>query len=602
MHKLPFTGVVTSSKISDQGILVGSTILGKYRVESVLGEGGMGVVVKARHLGLNEEVAIKSLRANMSLDTEAISRFVREAQAAVKLKSEHVARVSDVGTFDDGRPYMVMEYLDGQDLEVFATQNGKINPQLAIELILQAAEALAEAHSLGIVHRDIKPTNLFITWRPDGSPLLKVLDFGISKSPLGADLSLTQTQSILGTPAYMSPEQMRSARMVDPRTDIWSLGTVLYEVLEGQRPFEAESFSEMCVKVAMDAPTPMRNVPSNLAEVIFRCLAKTPEQRYPNIAEFARAIAPFCRDPQQAMRSVERMIRMLGRRAHSWDADTNGHGIPRPVADVESRGSASDFAVDRTPPPVQGGHSWPNAEHSNPAWTGGQPVVAAGNPATWTGATPVVASPRQSEPVLAPLQTFAAPPTSAGSTLNHSSVDKNEELVMPARSKAPLLVGLLVAVAAAVGIYLATRPQRSGQPPVTSVPAAQLQTVDANNSVGSPTGETPATMTGSGNLNSIDSAGTGIGSNAGSNALGTDVNGKAVGEIKNPELPKDTTASKPDKVTGKTGKTNGKTSKMPQVVKVIVKPEIKPEVKPEVKPIKKCDAFSTADGCKSAPK
>ena len=223
----------TSAKQTVGGFAVGTTLLGKYRVESILGEGGMGLVIKARHLVLDEQVAIKCLRDDVKLDQEAIARFMREAQAAVKLKSEHVARVSDVGTFDNGTPFIVMEYLDGQDLEVFMREAGTINPALAIELMLQATEALAEAHSIGIVHRDIKPTNLFITWRPDGSPLLKVLDFGISKSPMGADLSLTQTQSLLGTPAYMSPEQMRSARAVDARTDIWSLGTVLYEVLEG---------------------------------------------------------------------------------------------------------------------------------------------------------------------------------------------------------------------------------------------------------------------------------------------------------------------------------------------------------------------------------
>jgi eukaryotic-like serine/threonine-protein kinase len=344
--------VGTTAKTNNFGIEVGDTLLGKYQVLSVLGQGGMGIVVKARHMGLDEEVAIKCLRPDVMLDPEAVSRFVREAQAAVKLKSEHVARVSDVGTFDGGKPYMVMEYLDGQDLETFATAGtaSGINPQLAIELIIQAAEALAEAHSLGIVHRDIKPTNLFITWRPDGSPLLKVLDFGISKSPIGTDMALTQTQSILGTPAYMSPEQMRSARKVDPRTDIWSLATVLYEVLEGHRPFEAESFSEMCVKVAMDPPTPMVTAPPQLADILYRALAKSPDQRFATVAELARALAPFSRDPQQSLRSVERMNRMLNRRMVSWDGDS---------IDGSSRSSmliasAADFSAstDRTPNPL----------------------------------------------------------------------------------------------------------------------------------------------------------------------------------------------------------------------------------------------------------
>jgi serine/threonine protein kinase len=233
---------------ADAGISIGQVYLGKYRVDAILGHGGMGVVAKCTHLGLNDPVALKMLRQDVLLDRDATERFMREAQAASKLRSEHVARVVDVGTFHDtGVPYMVMEFLDGHDLGELLDQRGSIPAPWASMLILQAAEALAEAHAIGIVHRDVKPSNLFVTWRPDGTAIIKVLDFGISKSPHGTDMKLTQTQSLLGTPAYMSPEQMRSARLVDQRTDIWSLGIVFYELLEGHRPFEAESFSEMCV-------------------------------------------------------------------------------------------------------------------------------------------------------------------------------------------------------------------------------------------------------------------------------------------------------------------------------------------------------------------
>jgi len=302
------------------GITVGQVFLGKYRVEQLLGQGGMGVVARCTHLALNEQVALKMLRPDVLQDEEATSRFMREAQAAVKLRSEYVARVTDVGTFENGVPYMVMEYLDGQDLGVVLHEQGKISVQWATELMLQAAEALAEAHSIGIVHRDVKPTNLFVTWRPDGSSLVKVLDFGISKSPMGTDMQLTQTQSLLGTPAYMSPEQMRSARLVDQRTDIWSLGTVMYELIEGHRPFEAESFSEMCVKVAVDTPLPMVNTPPALQQVVLRCLAKTPEQRYPSMADLGRDLVPFARDPHTAQMMVDRMFRMLGRtNTTSWE-------------------------------------------------------------------------------------------------------------------------------------------------------------------------------------------------------------------------------------------------------------------------------------------
>jgi serine/threonine-protein kinase len=314
----------------DGGLTIGTVFQGKYRVDSIIGHGGMGVVAECTHLALNERVAIKMLRQDVLLDQDAVQRFVREAQAAVKLKSEYVARVSDVGTFENGTPYMVMEFLEGHDLGELLKQRGVLPVPWASELMLQTCEALAEAHSLGIVHRDVKPTNLFVTWRPDGSALVKVLDFGISKSPMGTDMQLTQTQSLLGTPAYMSPEQMRSARLVDTRTDIWSLGTVFYEVVEGRRPFEAESFSEMCVKVAVDAPAPMVNAPLALQKVILRCLAKTPEQRYANMADLAHDLVPFVNDPHQATLLVERMNRMLRRSQHGWDGDsTSSTRTPR---------------------------------------------------------------------------------------------------------------------------------------------------------------------------------------------------------------------------------------------------------------------------------
>jgi serine/threonine protein kinase len=334
-----FYRVAQSVKPADVGVTVGQVFQAKYRVDSIIGHGGMGVVAECTHLALNERVAIKMLRQDVLSDNDAVQRFIREAQAAVKLKSEYVARVSDVGTADNGTPYMVMEFLEGHDLGELLKQRGTLPVQWAVDLMLQTAEALCEAHSLGIVHRDVKPTNLFVTWRPDGSSLIKVLDFGISKSPMGTDMHLTQTQSLLGTPAYMSPEQMRSARLVDHRTDIWSLGTVFYEVLEGRKPFEAESFSEMCVKVAVDPPTPMQNTPPPLQQVILRCLAKSHDQRYANMAEFARDLVPFAADPHAAQNLVERMLRMLKRSTFDWEGSSTGVGrqaLPQTVKDVAS--------------------------------------------------------------------------------------------------------------------------------------------------------------------------------------------------------------------------------------------------------------------------
>jgi serine/threonine-protein kinase len=314
----------------EAGVNIGEIFVDKYRVDAILGHGGMGIVALCTHLALNEQVAIKMLRRDVLDDADAVERFMREAQAAVKLKSEYVARVSDVGRSRNNVPYMVMEYLEGHDLGDLLDERGNLGLPWAIELTLQACEALAEAHSLGIVHRDVKPTNLFVTWRPDGSPLIKVLDFGISKALTGNAMALTQTQSLLGTPAYMSPEQMRSARNVDVRTDIWSLGTVLYEMLEGRRPFEAESFSEMCVKVAVDPPGAMINTPLALQQVVLRCLEKAPEQRYPSMADLAGDLVPFSQDPHQAQVLVERMSRTL-RRSQVVEWNPSQSGVSGPV-------------------------------------------------------------------------------------------------------------------------------------------------------------------------------------------------------------------------------------------------------------------------------
>ena len=230
----------------------GDVLAGKYRVERVLGSGGMGVVVAAMHLTLQERVALKFLLPEGAKKEETVTRFLREARAAAKIKSEHVARVSDVGTLESGAPYLVMEYLDGSDLSALLRRDGPLPPRDAVEYVLQACEALAEAHAVGIVHRDLKPANLFLARHAGGAPRIKVLDFGISKltardpSMPPDDPSMTRTRAWLGSPLYMSPEQMRSARDVDTRTDIWALGVILYELLSGKPPFDGETFPELC--------------------------------------------------------------------------------------------------------------------------------------------------------------------------------------------------------------------------------------------------------------------------------------------------------------------------------------------------------------------
>jgi eukaryotic-like serine/threonine-protein kinase len=296
-------------------IQIGNVLLGKYRIERVLGEGGMGVVALAHHIQLDQPVAIKFLRPEVLGKHTVVKRFLREAQAAVKLRSEHVCKVHDVGTLENGSPYMVMEFMDGMELGDLARERGRLPPGEVVDLVLQACEALAEAHALGIVHRDIKPANLFVTRRPDGSALLKVLDFGISKAPAGTELDtdLTSTQAVMGTPAYMSPEQMRASKHVDGRADVWALGVVLYELIEGKRPFPGRAFSELCLQVGMDPTPPMAaRIDPGLEAAVARCLEKEPGRRFGNVAELAAALAPHASNPVRATIAVERAARVLG--------------------------------------------------------------------------------------------------------------------------------------------------------------------------------------------------------------------------------------------------------------------------------------------------
>jgi serine/threonine-protein kinase len=276
----------------------GDILCDRYCVDRVLGAGGMGVVVLAEHIELRERVAIKFLLDSAADDTELAERFLREARAAVKIRSEHVVRVSDVGRLPSGAPYLVMEYLEGEDLGQ-RLERGPVPIEDAVDYVIQCCEAMHVAHRSGIVHRDLKPANLFLTQRPDGSPIIKVLDFGISKmaGPEAQQLSLTRTQAMMGSPLYMSPEQMRSSKDVGPATDIWALGVILHELISGDVPFSGSAVTEVLVKVMQDAPPRLRalrpEVPEELEAAVLRCLAKSPADRFPTVAALAVALTPF---------------------------------------------------------------------------------------------------------------------------------------------------------------------------------------------------------------------------------------------------------------------------------------------------------------------
>ncbi|HEX4446299.1 MAG TPA: protein kinase [Polyangiaceae bacterium] len=297
-------------------VKAGDVLAGKYRVERVLGQGGMGVVVAAFHLQLEQRVALKFLLPEALRQPEMLARFSREARAAARIRSEHIARVIDVGTLETGVPYIVMEYLEGSDLSGHLTKVGPLPIAQAAALALEACDALAEAHAVGIVHRDLKPANLFLARAPDQTTCLKILDFGISKiiSPDEADFDMTRTGAVVGSPYYMSPEQMRSSRSVDARTDIWSLGVILYELVSGHVPFEAPTLPQLCGMILTDPPPALTqwrpDVPPPFQALVARCLEKDPALRFQSVGEFAIALARFA--PEGAARSLERIVRLSG--------------------------------------------------------------------------------------------------------------------------------------------------------------------------------------------------------------------------------------------------------------------------------------------------
>jgi serine/threonine-protein kinase len=396
----------------------GELIAGKYRVERRLGEGGMGVVLAVTHLVLDKPRAIKLMRSEIAASAEATRRFVREAQAVADLTSEHVARVFDADRLATGEPYIVMEYLEGKDLAAVLDAYGQLPLDEAALYARQACEALAEAHGRGIVHRDVKPANLFLTRRADGAPSIKVLDFGIAKAtasarpgPGGQGPPSTAAGAFLGTFEYMSPEQMTSDPDIDARADVWALGVVLYELVTGRRPFESRSAMQLFALVTEAAPAPpseyLPGLPPAFEAIVLRCLEKDRGARFAGVAELSAALQPFAlegRPPVDRLEHQERARIDGGARTAAATAPPAVRiGLASPEASTVATPAAPprDLEDPPRPPPA------PPASHARRGvWiaAGAAVVVAAAT-------TAILARARVSEP--SSVAPPSAPPTSA---------------------------------------------------------------------------------------------------------------------------------------------------------------------------------------------
>jgi serine/threonine protein kinase len=279
---------------STNGLRAGAVLSGKFRVERVIGQGSMGIVLEATDLPLQRRVAVKVMSPERAHRDESRKRFLREARAAVRLSSEHVTRLIDVGELHDGTPYLVMEYLVGSTLEEVLNREGPPPVDVVVDWMLQTLDGVAEAHRAGFVHRDIKPENLFLYERTDRPPIVKVLDFGTVKDLVSKGTKLTRPGATMGSPAYMPPEQVR-AEEIDARADVWAMGVTLYELLTGKLPFGGESVPQTLAAILRDEPIPLRQhrpeIPPALEALVGCALSKDRARRYASGTEMLGALS-----------------------------------------------------------------------------------------------------------------------------------------------------------------------------------------------------------------------------------------------------------------------------------------------------------------------
>ena len=453
----------------------GATVAGKYVVERVLGEGGMGVVVKATQTQLGRTVAIKFLKPEAIEKPAVVERFDREARALGRLASDHVTHVIDVDKLDDGSPFIVMEYLDGEDLATVVEREGPLPVPVAVGYVLEACEAIAAAHAMRIVHRDLKPSNLFLARRVGQKPIVKVLDFGISKV-MDEDVSLTKTSSGLGSALYMAPEQMRNAKGCDERADLWALGIILYELLTGVPPYDGESVHEVVANVLeqnrVKLSDRLPSVPPEIDALVEACLVLDPKKRIDTVAQVAERIAPF--GPPGSAEAVERVRALLGvgpteplvvpgpatQRSSPRDVDaiatakTEEHlGVPLSAARPLSGNGrlvlgAALVVIGIAGAALAVGLRRPASVAGAPELTSASSVVATTAPPTTSAQVPSAVSSLVSAPAPSPSVTADSPPST--SIAPPKKVDKPVQ----------------------VAVATSTPPQPSSAPPPTSRPAA----------------------------------------------------------------------------------------------------------------------------------
>ena len=454
--------------------VVGSVLGGKYLVEGILGQGGMGIVVAARHIELDQRVAIKCLLAHAQSVPEIVERFTREARAAAKIHGEHVARIIDVGRFDDGTPFMVMEHLRGHDLSDELSKHGALQVTDAVRYVLETCEALVQAHALRIVHRDLKPANLFLAEQPGRRPIVKVLDFGISKviDPSGG--ALTKTASVMGTPYYMSPEQLLSSKSVDERSDIWALGIILYELLIGRPPFMAETAPEVVAHVLQNAPTPIaayrQDVPQGVIDVVARCMRSNVGERFANVAELAQALVPFAAPEDQG--SALAIARVLG--------------ITAPV----SRASPGSLASSAQPAMIAQTPTL-SAKRSTPPGTGAIATAGTAHNLTVSAGDPPPPARKPVGAIVAAAGVLAAVGIAAVVALRHQAAPPTVTAAPGALDIAAAPVAL--ATVAAAPAPLAAPPAPVGLVPVDTPAATTMPAASPTSSAAHGPGKHPAT-------------------------------------------------------------------------------------------------------------